>query len=103
MKKCLVAGVILLSGCSYFQPHEQSAEVLHYQCGTMPLTVTLDNAKEEVGFIIDGKSVTLKEQVSGSGARYADDTYTFWSKGDTAFIERNDKVIVDDCQLKPAN
>jgi membrane-bound inhibitor of C-type lysozyme len=36
----------------------------------------------------DGRSLTVPQAVSGSGARYAntDESFVFWNKGDTAFI-----------------
>lgn len=100
MKKRLLAGcIVLLAGCNTFSTQQDEQKTLHYTCGTLPLTVQLDNKREEVRFILDGKPLTLKQQVAASGARYADDNYVFWSKGDGAFIERNDKIIVNDCQL----
>ncbi|HZP08074.1 MliC family protein [Methyloceanibacter sp.] len=36
----------------------------------------------------DGRSLTLPQAMSASGARYAnkDESFVFWNKGDTAFI-----------------
>jgi membrane-bound inhibitor of C-type lysozyme len=36
----------------------------------------------------DGRSISLPQTMSGSGIRYAnpDETFVFWSKGDTAFV-----------------
>ncbi len=36
----------------------------------------------------DGRSLSLPQVMSGSGARYAnkDESFVFWNKGDTAFI-----------------
>ncbi|MEG6508629.1 MliC family protein [Methyloligella sp. 2.7D] len=36
----------------------------------------------------DGRSMTLPQVISGSGARYAnkDESFVFWNKGDTAFV-----------------
>lgn len=36
----------------------------------------------------DGRSMSLPQTMSGSGIRYAnaDETFVFWSKGDTAFV-----------------
>ncbi|MEQ9860297.1 MliC family protein [Pectobacterium cacticida] len=104
MKPLLIATtLILLSGCSYFD-RKQTVETLHYQCGTMPLTVTLQQGGEapaQVSFLLDGEYLKLLQTVSASGARYSNGTYTFWSKGDSAFIQRGERVIVDDCVLTP--
>ncbi|KQN53542.1 hypothetical protein GKQ23_11350 [Erwinia sp. E602] len=100
----MVAALLTLSGCSYFQHGEsQPVKTLHYTCGTLPLTVKLDRAREEVNLILDGNPLTLKQQVAASGTRYSDGHYVFWSKGDTAFVERNDKIIIDDCRLQPGS
>lgn len=102
MKKGSVACMLVaLSGCSYFQPASHPpVNTLHYTCGTLPLTVKLDNSKSEVSLILDGQPLVLKQQPAASGTRYSDGHYSFWSKGDSAFIERNDKVIINDCQLQ---
>ncbi|MBW7984376.1 MliC family protein [Enterobacillus tribolii] len=103
IKYVVLAGAVLaLSGCHLLRGGNEAPEKLSYQCGTMPLTVSLDKAKSEVSFIMDGTPLTLPQTVSASGARYSNGTYTFWSKGNKAFIERNDKVVVDDCTLQPA-
>ncbi|MCG8707985.1 MliC family protein [Brenneria sp. 4F2] len=96
------AALILLSGCSYFG-HQQSVETLSYQCGTMPLTVTMQQggkSPSQVSFLLDGDRHTLPEVVSASGMKYSDGAYTFWGKGNHAFVQRGERVIVDDCTLR---
>jgi len=41
----------------------------------------------------------LPQARSGSGARYAngDESFVFWNKGDTAFIEEDGKTTYADC------
>ncbi|CAI0742701.1 MliC family protein [Serratia ficaria] len=96
MKKViLAAGALALSGCSYFLP--QSSQTLHYQCGTTPLTVSLDGKASEVSFLMDGEQLHLKQVLAMTGAKYSDGKYTFWSKGQNAYVERNDRVIMSDC------
>lgn len=103
IKYVLLAGAAFaLAGCHLLKSGEQAPQALHYQCGTMPLTVTLDNAKSQVSFIMDGTQLTLPQVVAASGTRYSNGNYTFWSKGDSAFIERNDRIIVNDCVLQTA-
>lgn len=97
----MVAALFTLSGCGLMSHSEpQQVETLRYTCGTLPLTVKVDNSQEQVSLILDGKPLTLKQQIAASGARYSDGNYVFWSKGDGAFIERNDKIIIDDCKLQ---
>ncbi|HDL8640055.1 TPA: MliC family protein [Yersinia enterocolitica] len=47
--------------------------------------------------LVQPKNETL--HYAASGAKYSDNHYTFWSKGNTAFVERDDKVIINDCML----
>ena len=101
LKGLTVAAALLLSGCSLMHKQPPAPQTLHYRCGTLPLTVTLDEAQQQVSFIMDGKPLTLTQTIAASGTRYSDDNYVFWSKGDGAFIERNKKVVVNDCLLQP--
>lgn len=43
--------------------------------------------------LADGKKLTLPQTLSGSGIRYANEgeSFVFWSKGDTAFVEEGPK------------
>jgi membrane-bound inhibitor of C-type lysozyme len=43
--------------------------------------------------LADGKQLDLPQTLSGSGIRYAnaDESFVFWSKGDTAFVEEGPK------------
>ena len=49
----------------------------------------------------DGRSMDLPQTMSGSGIRYAnaDESFVFWSKGDTAFVTEggNDEETYADC------
>lgn len=90
------AALFMLAGCSLEQP---KSETLHYQCGTTKLKVMQDNKQEKVNLVLDGKQLTLPQVPAASGAKYSDGHYTFWSKGDTAFVERNEQVILNDCAL----
>ncbi|SMB34620.1 putative lipoprotein [Serratia proteamaculans] len=98
MKKIIIAaGALALAGCSYVLP--QSSQTLHYQCGTTPLTVSLDGKESTVSMLMDGEQLKLKQVLAMSGAKYSDGKYTFWSKGQNAYLERNGKVIMSDCTL----
>ena len=50
----------------------------------------------------DGRSLTLPQTRSGSGARYANknESIVFWNKGDTAFIDEGGKVTYENCATK---
>ena len=47
----------------------------------------------------DKQQITLPRAISASGARYAnrDESFVFWNKGDTAFIEENGDTTFKDC------
>ncbi|MDA5544928.1 MULTISPECIES: MliC family protein [Yersinia] len=87
--------VLMLAGCSLVEPTK--SETLHYQCGTTKLKVLQDNKQDKVSFVLDGEQLTLPQVRAASGAKYSDGHYTFWSKGNTAFVERDEKVIINDC------
>lgn len=90
--------VFSLSGCA--RPHDGGTVLtLHYQCGTLPLTVYQDNRLAQVSFILDGKQLHLPQAAAASGIRYDDGHYVFWSKGHQAFIEREGRIIINDCVL----
>lgn len=88
--------IFMLSGCSLVQPKN---ETLHYQCGTTKLKVMQDNKQDKVSLVLDGKQLSLPQVRAASGTKYSDGHYTFWSKGNTAFVERDEKVIINDCVL----
>lgn len=47
----------------------------------------------------DGREMTIEQAVSASGARYAnaDESFVFWNKGDTAFIQEEGETTYTDC------
>jgi membrane-bound inhibitor of C-type lysozyme len=49
----------------------------------------------------DGRNMLISQAVSASGARYAntDESFVFWNKGDTAFINEGDKTTFKDCLI----
>jgi membrane-bound inhibitor of C-type lysozyme len=47
-----------------------------------------------------GRELRLSHVISGSGARYSDSKTTFWNKGNSALVEIDDKVVVQDCMLQ---
>ncbi len=56
--------------------------------------------KDNVSLILsDGRHFQLPQGLSGSGARYVntDESFVFWNKGDTAFIEEGKDTTYKDC------
>jgi hypothetical protein len=63
-------------------------------------TIQADFLKDKVSLILsDGRQLKLQQVMSGSGARYAttDESFVFWNKGDTAFIEEGKETTYKDC------
>ncbi len=50
----------------------------------------------------DGRNMSLPQVLSGSGARYANfnESFVFWNKGDTAFVNEGDAMTYKDCLIK---
>ena len=47
----------------------------------------------------NGDGYNLQQTISADGGRYAnwDNSYVFWSKGNTAFIEQNGETTLNNC------
>jgi len=97
---CLTAIAVLATGACTRIHRGADVQVLHYQCGTTPLTIRQNNRLSQVNLILDGTQLTLPQVVSASGVRYDNGHYIFWSKGNRAFVERDGRIIIDDCVLK---
>jgi membrane-bound inhibitor of C-type lysozyme len=50
----------------------------------------------------DGRSMILPQTISASGARYAneDESFVFWNKGDTAFIQEGEEYTYENCVVE---
>ena len=79
---CLVTGAIAdepISEVKYACADGKNIEATYYP--------------EKVELVLsDGRTITLPQTVSGSGIRYAnaDESFVFWSKGNTAFATEGD-------------
>jgi membrane-bound inhibitor of C-type lysozyme len=53
----------------------------------------------------DGRSMLLLQTLSASGARYAntDESFVFWNKGDTAFVQEGNTNTYEDCVTDKTN
>lgn len=104
MKKKLLIAVIpfMLAGCSYYNQfvERMQTDKLEYQCDEKPLTVQLNNQRQEVSFIYDNQLQHLRQGLSASGARYTDGVYVFWSKGDSATVYKRDSIVLNNCLLQ---
>ena len=103
MKKLLIVALpFLLAGCSAYNQfmERMQTDTLEYQCDEKPLTVHLNNSRQQVSFIYDNQQVNLTQGISASGARYTDGIYVFWSKGNDATVYKRDRIVLNNCQLQ---
>jgi uncharacterized lipoprotein YbaY len=68
------------------------------------LDVTFDNANQTAIVTFEGQSRTLKQEVSGSGIRYADDTWVLIGKGNEAMLQdaKTEATLAGQCFVKGA-
>jgi len=66
--------------------------------GNKTIQVLFFEDKAELN-LSDGRHMLLLQAISASGARYAntDESFVFWNKGNTAFIEESNKSTFKDC------
>ena len=67
MKKLLlIAAPLLLSGCSVYNQllERMQTDTLEYRCDEKPLTVKLNNPRQEASFVYNNKLLTLKQGIS---------------------------------------
>ncbi len=63
-------------------------------------TIIAEFKSEKVELVLsDERKIELPQAISASGARFAnsDESFVFWNKGDTAFIEENGQTTFADC------
>lgn len=115
MKKIFLVGIVLsLIGSFIYlitlDTHiSESEEITEKQIDTVRF-VCSDSRHIIASFYVDKVELTLSDRrymslpqvVSGSGARYAneDDTFVFWNKGDTAFVEEFGGMTFKDCIIQ---
>ncbi len=109
----LLGMVAALHGCSQgvlpapqIAPSAVPIITATFVCGAgKRLNATFDNGPQP-GVrlsLSDGREMNLPQVVAASGVRFAngDESFVFWNKGDTAFIEENGKRTYSDCKTPP--
>ncbi len=112
MKNFLIIVVVLVvvaGGAFYFyQKSNPSAPVLdvknvinsaNFNCAAGK-SIQAAFFKDQVALSLsDGRKILLPQAISASGARYAnaDESFVFWNKGDTAFVDEVSTTTFADC------
>src|SRR5262249_37165929 len=76
-------------------PSEVPISIAAFSCDQgKTIGATFYNNKVDL-VLSDGRKLSLPQTISGSGARYAnaDETFVFWNKGNTAFIEEGNTNV----------
>ena len=60
--------------------------------------VTYYVGQERAVLVLDGKTIELKQERSGSGVAYGDGTITLRSQGTNAFIQQGGQTTIRDCK-----
>ncbi len=88
------------------QPNAQTIQAEFLCDGSRSIKATFyPQPNDSVDLVLsDGRAIKLPRAMSGSGARYAnpDESFVFWNKGDTAFIDENGARTFDNCAVKGA-
>lgn len=87
------------------EPPPPAPRPVHYRCeGDVAIEAVyppLDRADGPVTISWLGGRETLKIARSGSGARYVNRSYVWWTKGDTAFLStRGGRMLVRNCNAQ---
>ena len=71
MKKLLIVALpFMLAGCSAYNQfmERMQTDTLEYQCEEKPLTVHLNNQRQQVSFIYDNQQLNLQQGISATGS-----------------------------------
>ena len=101
---CGSAGVAILVAALCSSPGAAADDPISevkYSCAD-DKTIQATFHADKVDLVLsDGRSISLPQSMSGSGIRYADadESFVFWSKGNTAFATEGDadKPTYADC------
>lgn len=96
----VLASLLLLSACATLP-----RETVRYRCAdAVEIGVVYSGRaagmEGKAELVWEGHSFLLKQDVSGSGARYTDGALTLVTKGDEAFVEKSGEIVLRDCNAK---
>lgn len=106
----VVAAALLLSACIVgieqapvdTETDDASALIeVTYQCAADTTVVAVfNNENDAVSVTLPDETLELPHVQSGSGAKYSDGSTTFWTKGDEAFVQVDEEIVIADCQAQ---
>ena len=109
----IVIVIIIVGGFFFYQKYkkvpsiEKPAETIinsvTFNCAeNKSIKAIFYASKVDLG-LNDGRNMTLPQAMSASGARYTnvDESFVFWNKGDTAFVEEGNQTTYKDCSITP--
>lgn len=70
-----------------------------FKCTGGKMVTAVFGSNQVALMLSDGRTVTLLQAISASGARYStsDEKFVFWNKGNTAIITENGTTTFDGC------
>ncbi len=96
-----IVAVVLVSFLMWRSYREEAGPRIFFACAN-DKGIKATFKPQQVSLVLSsGREITLAQTVSGSGARYtnADQSFVFWNKAKTAFIEENGVPTYTECYL----
>jgi membrane-bound inhibitor of C-type lysozyme len=90
-----VAGVIAAAICMASSTPASAQTFVTYRCGNKPVVAAFFPGERAARVQLDGHSMTLKQRIFSTGARYSKSGVTLLIKGKTARLKQRGKWI--DC------
>lgn len=97
---CVIVGIVFLIKQSEKKPSTQNPFILFVCSQNKTIQAFFQLKTDKVDLVLsDGRKLTIPRALSASGARYAnsEESFVFWNKGNTAFIEEQGVVTYENC------
>lgn len=97
---CVIVGVVFLIKRPETNSSTQNPFILFVCSQNKTIQAFFQSKTNNVDLVLsDGRKLTIPRALSASGARYAnsDESFVFWNKGNTAFIEERRVVTYENC------
>lgn len=97
---CVIVGIVFLIKQSEKNSSTQNPFILFVCSQNKTIQAFFQLKTDKVDLVLsDGRKLTIPRALSASGARYAnsEESFVFWNKGNTAFIEEQGVVTYENC------